>query len=61
MDYLDKFELALEKVQKAPRYTGGEMNTAVTERKALSYSKVIRGMMLAIIAAEAVGGWAYDN
>ena len=29
MDYLDKFELALEKVQKAPRYTGGEMNTAV--------------------------------
>ena len=29
MNILDKFERALEKVQKAPRYTGGEMNTAV--------------------------------
>ena len=29
MDYREKFELALEKVQKAPRYTGGEMNTTV--------------------------------
>jgi len=29
MDYQEKFERALEKVQKAPRYTGGEMNTAV--------------------------------
>ena len=29
MEYLDKFENALEKVQKAPRYTGGEMNTSV--------------------------------
>ena len=29
MDIHDKFERALEKVQKAPRYTGGEMNTAV--------------------------------
>ena len=29
MDYCEKFEMALEKVQKAPRYTGGEMNTTV--------------------------------
>jgi len=29
MDYNEKFEMALEKVQKAPRYTGGEMNTSV--------------------------------
>ena len=29
MDYNEKFERALERVQKAPRYTGGEMNTAV--------------------------------
>ena len=29
MDYREKFEMALEKVQKAPRYTGGEMNTSV--------------------------------
>ena len=29
MDYQEKFEMALEKVQKAPRYTGGEMNTSV--------------------------------
>ena len=29
MDYREKFEMALEKVQKAPRYTGGEMNTTV--------------------------------
>lgn len=29
MDYNEKFEMALEKVQKAPRYTGGEMNTTV--------------------------------
>ena len=27
----DKIEKALEKVQKAPRYTGGEMNTAVKD------------------------------
>ena len=31
MDYREKFEMALEKVQKAPRYTGGEMNTSVKE------------------------------
>ncbi len=29
MNYLDKIEAMLEKVQKAPRYTGGEMNTAI--------------------------------
>ena len=29
MDYLAQFEMALEKVQKAPRYTGGEMNTNI--------------------------------
>ncbi len=29
MNYYDKFEMALEKVQKAPRYTGGEMNSTV--------------------------------
>ena len=29
MDLNEKFERVLEKVQKAPRYTGGEMNTAV--------------------------------
>ena len=29
MDYSEKFEYALERVQKAPRYTGGEMNTTV--------------------------------
>ena len=29
MDYNEKFEMALERVQKAPRYTGGEMNTSV--------------------------------
>jgi radical SAM family uncharacterized protein len=29
MNYLDQFERALEKVQKAPRYTGGEMNTEI--------------------------------
>ena len=29
MDLNDKIEKVLEKVQKAPRYTGGEMNTAV--------------------------------
>ena len=29
MDFNDKIEAMLEKVQKAPRYTGGEMNTAV--------------------------------
>ncbi len=29
MDLNDKIEKILEKVQKAPRYTGGEMNTAV--------------------------------
>ena len=29
MDFLEKFEMALERVQKAPRYTGGEMNTSV--------------------------------
>ena len=31
LDLNEKFERALEKVQKAPRYTGGEMNTAVKE------------------------------
>ena len=31
MNYQEKFEMALEKVQKAPRYTGGEMNTAVKD------------------------------
>ena len=31
MDYQEKFEMALEKVQKAPRYTGGEMNTTIKE------------------------------
>ncbi len=31
MDYRDKFEMALENVQKAPRYTGGEMNTTVKQ------------------------------
>ncbi len=29
MNYHDKIEAMLEKVQKAPRYTGGEMNTAI--------------------------------
>ena len=29
MNYQDKIEAMLEKVQKAPRYTGGEMNTAI--------------------------------
>ena len=29
MDFNEKLEKILEKVQKAPRYTGGEMNTAV--------------------------------
>ena len=29
MDYNDKIEEILEKVQKAPRYTGGEMNTQI--------------------------------
>ncbi len=29
MNYEDKIEALLEKVQKAPRYTGGEMNTAI--------------------------------
>jgi len=29
LNYQDKIEAMLEKVQKAPRYTGGEMNTAV--------------------------------
>ena len=29
MSYQDKIEAMLEKVQKAPRYTGGEMNTAI--------------------------------
>ncbi len=29
MDIRDRFERALERVQKAPRYTGGEMNTAI--------------------------------
>ena len=29
MDLNDRIESLLEKVQKAPRYTGGEMNTAV--------------------------------
>ena len=31
MDYNEKIEAMLEKVQKAPRYTGGEMNTAVKD------------------------------
>ena len=31
MNLNDKIERALEKVQKAPRYTGGEMNTAVKD------------------------------
>ena len=31
MDLNERFERALEKVQKAPRYTGGEMNTTVKE------------------------------
>ena len=31
MDYREQFEQALDEVQKAPRYTGGEMNTAVKE------------------------------
>ncbi len=30
MNYQDKIEAMLEKVQKAPRYTGGEMNTSIT-------------------------------
>ena len=30
-NYLEKFEMALEKVQKAPRYTGGEMNASVKD------------------------------
>ncbi|MBO6094188.1 MAG: B12-binding domain-containing radical SAM protein, partial [Oscillospiraceae bacterium] len=29
MNYNEKIEAMLEKVQKAPRYTGGEMNTQV--------------------------------
>ncbi len=29
MNYQEKIEAMLEKVQKAPRYTGGEMNTAI--------------------------------
>ena len=29
MDWNDKIEEILERVQKAPRYTGGEMNTTV--------------------------------
>ena len=29
MNENERFEKILEKVQKAPRYTGGEMNTAV--------------------------------
>ena len=29
MNYQDKIEAMLEKVQKAPRYTGGEMNTTI--------------------------------
>ena len=29
MNYQDKIEAMLEKVQKAPRYTGGEMNTVI--------------------------------
>ena len=29
--YSEKIEAMLEKVQKAPRYTGGEMNTAVKD------------------------------
>lgn len=29
MNYQDKIEAMLEKVQKAPRYTGGEMNTSI--------------------------------
>jgi len=29
LNYQDKIEAMLEKVQKAPRYTGGEMNTAI--------------------------------
>ena len=29
MNYHDKIEAMLEKVQKAPRYTGGEMNTTI--------------------------------
>ena len=29
MNYQDQIEALLEKVQKAPRYTGGEMNTAI--------------------------------
>ena len=32
MDLNDKIEKILEKVQKAPRYTGGEMNTEVPTR-----------------------------
>lgn len=31
MDLNEKIEIALEKVQKAPRYTGGEMNTTVKD------------------------------
>ena len=31
MDLNERFERALEKVQKAPRYTGGEMNTSVKD------------------------------
>ena len=31
MDVREKFEMALEKVQKAPRYTGGEMNSSVKD------------------------------
>ena len=31
MDLNERFERAMEKVQKAPRYTGGEMNTTVKE------------------------------
>ena len=31
MDFQEQFEQALEEVQKAPRYTGGEMNTEIKE------------------------------
>ena len=31
MEYNEKIEAMLEKVQKAPRYTGGEMNSQVKE------------------------------
>ena len=31
MELNERFERALEKVQKAPRYTGGEMNTTVKD------------------------------